>query len=376
LGVAVVPLIPLAISTLSRGTPMTADWLALLRARSALHSFPSAFLGDLPEAAALLALAALAAGQLPVDRRKLLAVFLVGTALQFVLGSVFTEHFPWKTVLQYQPHRSWRFLMLILQAVVAAGVVRGYREGGIGRAVAVVTGAVIFVPGLERLLPVAVVLQATLGRPLAAVWARLTAVGVLFGILIVSGWGDREWSLGFLTDLLHRLTTTTALAAAATVVVFLVAREQTRFRRLWAVLVVGLTFGGVGYIAYVTARDRWESGMWRDAQNWVRQHTPADAVFLTPPRGENGFRVFSERTIVGEWKDGTQQYFDDAFAREWGARMDALDGYDRMSDDELLDLAGRYDATYVVTPAKPPRKLMAVYKNRQWAVYRALLRFE
>jgi hypothetical protein len=373
LAAAVVPLIPLAVWTLAQSTPMTPEWLELLRLRSSHHSFPSAFLGDLPDAAALLALAALAAGHLPLDRRRLLMVFLLGTALQFVLGSLFTEVFPAKAVLQYQAHRSWRFLMLILQAVVAAGVAVSFRERGLSRAVAIATGIVVFVPGFEALLPVAVVLQATLGRPAPSAWSRFTAAALL---VLITGWGDRPPTLDFLTDLLPRLTTSTVLAAAAVVVVHRVAREQARFVRLWRLAVFGLTFFGLGWSAYARARDRWESGMWRDAQNWVRQHTPAHAVFLTPPRGENGFRVFSERTIVGEWKDGTQQYFDDAFVKEWGARMEALEGYDRLSDEELLAVAGRFGATHIVTAARPPRKLMLIYKNRQWAVYRALMTFE
>jgi hypothetical protein len=341
---------------------------------------------------ALLALAALVASRLSVDRQRLLAAFLIGTALQFVVGSAFTEWIPLKSVLQYQPHRSWRFLMLILQAVVAAGVVAGFRERGLSRAVAVATAAVVFVPGLEALLPVTVVLHAALVRPLPASWARLAAAGLLLfvtdGFSLVArllglsafvqapGWSDRPPHLAFLTDLAPRLTTTTVIAAAAVAVYFLVAREQARRRWAWTLGLLFLTYVVVGYSAYGRARDRWEYGMWRDAQNWVRQHTRHDAVLLTPPRGENGFRVFAERTIVGEWKDGTQQYFDDAFVKEWGERMEALEGYDRLSDEELLALAGRYGATHVVTAARPPRGLLLVYRNRQWAVYRALVRLE
>ena len=58
---------------------------------------------------------------------------------------------------------------------------------------------------------------------------------------------------------------------------------------------------------------KWETGSWREVQDWVRLNTPKDAIFVTPPQ-EAGFRVFSERTVVGEWKDGTQQYFDEKFA--------------------------------------------------------------
>jgi len=367
---AALPLVPLALWTVSRGAPMTPEWLTLLRLRSSHHSFPSFFGEDLPDAAALLALAALAMSRLHVEKRRLVMFFLVGTALQFVLGTVFTEYFPMKAVLQYQPHRCWRFLMLILRGVVAAGIVEGWRAGGIGRAVSIVTGSVMMIPGLEPLLPVAVALEAALGRPAPAAWARLAAAGVLVG---VEGWGDRALRYDFVGELAPRLMSTTALGAAAIAVLVVVGRDSRFLRHALAVAAAALTLFWLGPEAYGRARARWESGAWREAQDWVRIHTPKEAVLLTPPK-EAGFRVFSERTVVGEWKDGTQQYFDDAFVKEWGARMEMLGGdeYPKLSDDQLLTLARTYRASYIVLPAKPDRpRLVEVFRNRAFAVYEA-----
>jgi hypothetical protein len=107
-------------------------------------------------------------------------------------------------------------------------------------------------------------------------------------------------------------------------------------------------------------------------QDWVRENTPPSAVLLTPP-SEAGFRVFAERSIVGEWKDGTQQYFDDAFVREWAARLEALsDGeYPRLPDQRLLEVAYRYRASYIVVPVrqKPERRMRKLYDNGAFAVY-------
>src|SRR6185503_846986 len=110
----------------------------------------------------------------------------------------------------------------------------------------------------------------------------------------------------------------------------------------------------------------------RAAQDWARENTPRSAVFLTPPK-EAGFRVFSERTVVAEWKDGTQQYFDDAFVGEWGARMEALgDDYEKLGDDQLLALAGRFGASYIVLPRRPPHPgLVQAYRNPSFAIYEA-----
>lgn len=367
LAAAVVPLLPLAAWTLARGTPMTAEWLALLRLRSSHHSFPSAFGADLPEAAALLALSVLFASRLGADRRVVFALFLAGIAVQFVLGTVFTEFVPLKAALQYQPHRAFRFLVLILRAAAAAGIVSGFRAGGRARAAAVFTAAVLLVPGLEPLLPLAVILQAALGEPRPAGWALATAAAVLAtGV----GWNDRAIVYTFPSEILPRLLHDIVLACAAVALVSMAAREwPPRRRAAAAAAVLAAALLWLGPRAYRSHQARWESGSWRAVQDWVRKNTPRDSVVLTPPR-EAGFRVFSERTIVGEWKDGTQQYFDDGFVREWGARMEAL-GEDLapLPEAQLLALADRYRARYIVMPRRPRKALRVLYRNPSFVVY-------
>ena len=69
--------------------------------------------------------------------------------------------------------------MLILYGLAAAGVVAGWRAGGLARVAAAVTAVILVNPQFEPLLPLAVLLQAAVGRPTAETWARLTAVGTL-----------------------------------------------------------------------------------------------------------------------------------------------------------------------------------------------------
>jgi hypothetical protein len=368
LAAAVVPLLPLVAWSVARGTPMTPEWLSLLRLRSSHHSFPSAFGADLPEAAALLALALLAASRMPFAHRRILALFTAGVALQFVLGTVFTEYLPVKAVLQFQPHRSWRFLALLLRAAAAAGVVAGHRAGGMSRVAAIATGIVLVIPGLEPLLPMVVVLQAVWGYPQPATWARLTAAVVL---VAVTDWNAREPNLAYLWALVPRATGDLALACAAAAIAVFAVREVPARRRTAALGVAALLVAGwLGPRAYDFHKARWDSGAWRSVQEWVRSNTPRSAVILTPPR-EAGFRVFSERTIVGEWKDGTQQYFDDAFVEEWGARMEAMgEDYAPLPEAQLAELAHRYGASYIVMPRRPRKALAEVYHNPSWVVYR------
>jgi hypothetical protein len=365
----IVPLLPLAVWVLSQRAPMTRGWLELLRLRSSFHSFPSYFGDSLPAAAFLLALGALSLSRQPAEKRRLLMLFLLAFAALFVLGTIFTEALPLKAVLQFQPHRCWRFLMLLLYGLAAEGILAGWRAGGLARAVALVTAAIVIDPRLEPLLPFAVFLQASFGRPAAAVWARVLAA---FLLAALAGWnGPRlEWNpteYPFAT-LVHP----TVLGAAAIGLLIAIGREAGRTRRtLLAIAAAIATLVWLGPDTFARKRLKWETGSWRGVQDWVRLHTPKDAVLVTPPQ-ESGFRVFSERSIVGEWKDGTQQYFDDAFALDWAGRMEVLgpEGYARLSDETLLSIARRYRAGYVVLPARRSSRpiLREVYRNPDYVV--------
>ncbi|HJS56636.1 MAG TPA: DUF6798 domain-containing protein, partial [Vicinamibacteria bacterium] len=123
---------------------------------------------------------------------------------------------------------------------------------------------------------------------------------------------------------------------------------------------------------YAQGRASMHAEPWNRVQVWVRDHTPKDAVILTPPYRE-GFRVFSERAVVGEWKDGTQQFFDAGFAFEWHRRMMQLGGstrrYDRFDTDTLLSVARQYGASYAVLKPRRKRLLPKVFENEVAAVY-------
>jgi len=116
-------------------------------------------------------------------------------------------------------------------------------------------------------------------------------------------------------------------------------------------------------------RSRFEQGSFFAAQNFARENTKKTAIFLTPPK-EAGFRVFSERAIVGEWKDGTQQYFDDDFAREWGRRMEIVMAKDfgKYTDAEIVALAREFGADYIVGQGRR-RNLPVAFDGGSTVVY-------
>jgi len=372
---ATVPLLPLVVWAAVHSTPLTQGWLNQLWLRSAHHSFPSTFGDALPAAAALLALGTLAASRLPGDRLRLTAFFFAGTALLFVVGTALIEWHPVKAVLLLQPHRSWRFLLLLLDALVARAVVEGWREGSWSRAVAGLTGLAVMVPGLEPVLPLAVALQAAFGRPRAAAWARLAAAAVLVG---VTGWGNSSPEYATFFDRgLNRWLSDTAIAALGLVLALRVAGELSGLPRRAAAALVAAATALLSVRCFEEARPRWETDSYVDVQRWARASTAPDAVFMTPAQLA-GFRVFSERTIVGEWKDGTQQYFDESFSAEWLERMHALQGpggdspYWRRDVAALLSVAYDYRVTHIVVPRSAPRlALREVFSNGRFVVYEA-----
>ncbi|MFA7235488.1 MAG: DUF6798 domain-containing protein [Phycisphaeraceae bacterium] len=130
-------------------------------------------------------------------------------------------------------------------------------------------------------------------------------------------------------------------------------------------------------------------GQWVAAQRWARGNTERDALFVTPME-MGGFRVYSQRAVVGEWRDGTQLYFDGGFAEQWWERMRSLSpgllynadgtkllqrgkGLGEMDDEQVMALAKRWRADYVVLPVVAGgrmRWMERVYGNERWEIYR------
>lgn len=126
---------------------------------------------------------------------------------------------------------------------------------------------------------------------------------------------------------------------------------------------------------------------WRAVQLWARDNTPVRARFLTPP-GENGFRVFSNRSPVVEWLDAAAMHWTPGFEKQWYQKIEALAELQKspgsrpdaqmqaaylgpVSAQNLVRAAMVSRADYMVTlyslngfPVPP------VYSNKTFAVYR------
>ncbi len=119
---------------------------------------------------------------------------------------------------------------------------------------------------------------------------------------------------------------------------------------------------------------------WREICQWVGDHTPAEALFITP-RTAQTFRWYAGRAEVVSRKDIPQ---DAAGIVQWWRRMndvyrDRREGinpgwYRSLSDlgpARLRELGEKYGADYVITDAQPPLALELVSPpNPSYAVYR------
>ena len=92
---------------------------------------------------------------------------------------------------------------------------------------------------------------------------------------------------------------------------------------------------------------------WVHVCRWVREETPADAIFVTPRRQQT-FKWYAQRAEVVCWKDVPQ---DAAGLVQWSQRSQDLfsgkvvsTGFASMSREQLLALGEKYQASYIVRP--------------------------
>lgn len=120
---------------------------------------------------------------------------------------------------------------------------------------------------------------------------------------------------------------------------------------------------------------------WEDIQLWCRDHTPRDAVFLTPPALQ-GFRCFSERAIVGDYKDGAPHMYNPRSFFEWWRRMQDMQvtphgwfcgdsAFQGFEEEKMAWLCREYGASYVVVRSQHRLAWPKLYENARYAVYQA-----
>ena len=121
---------------------------------------------------------------------------------------------------------------------------------------------------------------------------------------------------------------------------------------------------------------------WVNICSWVKENTPVEAVFLTPP-GEEGFTYLASRSNIGDFKtnpDGPQ------YLAAWYERLKDLSGgnltkgkgfenlallnraFASLSKNQLIETGKKYNATYAVLPTKSIAEMQTLYENDKYKV--------
>ncbi len=128
--------------------------------------------------------------------------------------------------------------------------------------------------------------------------------------------------------------------------------------------------------------DNAQEGKWLDVQIWAKQNTSPKDMYIVPPTIE-GFRVESERTIYGDWKDGTLMNFNPNFGYEWFRRMKKLgyregtafkEGFKNLTETDFVNIANEetrngHRTFLVMFKERDTLNFSIVYKNEKFIVY-------
>ena len=111
--------------------------------------------------------------------------------------------------------------------------------------------------------------------------------------------------------------------------------------------------------------------LWGQAFVWIRQNTPADAVFALDPdymhiagEDEIGFRCLAERSRLADRvkDDGVVSMFP-PLAEEWWAQVQAQTPWKRFRTEDFLRLKNAYGVTWVVLQKPGVAGLDCAYQN-------------
>lgn len=121
---------------------------------------------------------------------------------------------------------------------------------------------------------------------------------------------------------------------------------------------------------------------WRDMQFYVRDHTPKDALILTPyDMNMGGFRIHSERKVLVCFRDCGIIGFDYAAAVEWRNRINDVIHFKILTpdhvDDDVLRAILKYNVDYVVFmryygPDGDTPILKKMYENTAFCLYQVV----
>jgi len=123
---------------------------------------------------------------------------------------------------------------------------------------------------------------------------------------------------------------------------------------------------------------------WEDMQRYVRDHTPKDALILTPYNMDmGGFRIHSERKVLVCYRDCGIIGFDYPAAVEWQKRIKDIEEFkvytDKPVDHAVLTAIIKYKVDYIVfmryyAPSSDNAFMKKIYQNEAFSLFQVLIK--
>ena len=115
-----------------------------------------------------------------------------------------------------------------------------------------------------------------------------------------------------------------------------------------------------------------QSSNWIDTQTWIQNHTSKNCIVLTP-FDHQGFRIYSKRTIISEYKDGTLSFYSQPFSKEWDNRKREIEHWERLTPLETEQIEDKYTISLLVAENSYHISKPIVYSNNQYSIYTAAI---
>lgn len=284
-------------------------------------------------------------------QQHLQVLWMMGGILTLcIIGTVFTEIFPKEFAIQLQLIRSsWLlnyFMIFYLANMVAALLRRSLQQVGLAFLLVIGLAAARWVLGLfPTTHPTPYRLYVDFNNP----WTTNLQPIIFAGLMLPLLWYVWKIQRQQAPRYAHRFIIWFAFAAIVfTAPMFLESAVPSRQVRT--------------------------SIYWERTQAWIRDNTPKEATFITPPQLD-GFRIGAQRTQLGDWKDGTVGIFDDVWVVEWRERMLDLGldedtfSFSPLNQAQVCNVAEKYRMDYAVVFRSWEIGGEAVYLNAEFAVY-------
>lgn len=272
------------------------------------------------------------------------------------------------------PAANWRYALIVSIALTAGAITlrRQERRGDSSLRAGEVTAERLQTSSMSCLLLV------------FAMSALIALAGVLIGWHTVAaknldGW---EWRAALLKFYPFRcfdalLPITAALVMGRLVQQFAAVLPERSSRR--GVVIAGFICAGLTLVIAWESREEVPAGYtieqfedWRAACDWIRNHTPEEALFLTP-RESFAFKWFAERAEFVCYKDCPQ---DAKGILTWNRRLWMLHDWTLKSSADLLydardleTLRKKTDCDFVITRILGPFETKPLWEGRTWKIY-------